>query len=230
MTGNSRHLAAWSGMIGPAVFVATFTLDGWFRPDYEPMRMFVSELSLGSQGWIQIANFVVFGVLFLLFTHGVAAEFEDGKASRAGPILLTIIGISFLASGPFVMDPVATPADQMSWHGKLHTNLFGALVFSLSPVSCFVFLRRFREDLKWRPLQRWTLVAGMITTAAVVIMSIGPTRVPAAPNAFNEWNGAVQRSFIVTYLSWQFTVALRLHRLPGRGQIEPRSIKNLLKD
>jgi len=213
-------------MIGPAIFVATFTLDGWFRPGYEPMRMFVSELSLGPRGWIQIANFVIFGVLFLLFTRGLATEFESGKASRAGPILLTIIGMSFLASGPFVMDPLVTPADQMSWHGKLHTNLFGALVFSLSPVSCFVFLRRFREDLKWRPLTRWTLLAGTITAAAVLIMSIGPTRPPSAPNAFNDWNGAIQRIFIVTYLSWQFTVALWLHRRPGSAQIEPRRRKN----
>jgi hypothetical protein len=199
-------------MIGPVLFVAIFTLEGWLRPGYESMRMFVSELALGSRGWIQVVNFVAFGVLFLVFTRGVAAEFQDGKASRAGPILLTIIGISFLASGPLVMDPVATPVDQLSWHGKLHTNLFGALVFSLSPISCFVFLRRFREDLKWRRFQSWTLAAGTITAAAVLLMSIGPTNPPAAPNAFNEWIGLIQRTFIVTYLGWQFTFALGLHR------------------
>jgi hypothetical protein len=32
----------------------------------------------------------------------------------------------------------------MSVHGTVH-GIFGALVFSLMPVSCFVFLRRFRE-------------------------------------------------------------------------------------
>lgn len=204
-------------MIGPTLFVAIFTLEGWLRSGYEPLRMFVSELALGPRGWIQVVNFVVFGVLFLVFTRGVAAEFQDGKASRVGPILLTIIGISFLASGPFVMDPVATPSDQMSWHGKLHMNVFGALVFSLSPVSCFVFLRRFREDPKWRSLQWWTLAAGTITAAVVIVMSVGPTRPPVAPNAFNEWRGLIQRTFIVTYLSWIFTFALGLRRRSKRG-------------
>jgi|SRR5208282_1995904 len=217
-TTDRRQLAAWAGMIGPALFVATFTLEGWFRPGYESRGMFVSELALGPGGWIQIVNFVVFGALFLVFTRGVAAEFQDGKASRIGPILLTIIGVSFLASGIFVMDPVTTPLDQMSWHGKLHTNLFGALVFSLSPISCFVFLRRFHEDPKWRSLQWWTLAAGMITAAAVVVMSVGPARPPAAPNAFNEWIGLIQRTFIVTYLSWQFTFALGL-----RGRAKSQS-------
>src|SRR5688572_20204514 len=114
---DRRRLAAWAGMIGSILFVATFTLEGWLRPGYQPARMFVSELALGPRGWIQAVNFVVFGVLFLVFAWGVAAAFPDGKASRAGPILLMIIGASFLASGFFVMDPVATPPDQTSLHG-----------------------------------------------------------------------------------------------------------------
>ena len=199
-------------MIGPALFVAIFTLEGWLRPGYSSRGMFVSELALGPRGWIQIVNFIVFGILFLVFARGVAAEFPDGKASRWGPILLTIIGISFLASGPLVMDPVTVPPDQMSLHGKLHMNLFGALVFSLSPVSCFVFLRRFREDPKWRSLGWWTLAAGIITVAVVVVMAAGPTQAPAAPNAFNAWRGLIQRTLIVTYTPWIFTFAWRLRR------------------
>ena len=208
-------VAAWAGIIGPILFVATFTIEGWLRPGYDPRSMYVSALSLGPRGWIQIGNFIVFGALFLVFARGVAAEFREGKASRFGPILLMIIGVSFFASGPFVMDPVTVPLDQMSWHGKLHMNLFGALVFSLSPVSCFVFLRRFREDQKWRPLMWWTLAAGVITTSAVVVMAAGPTHAPAAPNSFNEWIGLVQRTFIVTYLIWQLIFALRLRNLSG---------------
>jgi hypothetical protein len=199
-------------MIGPALFVATFTLEGWFRPGYEPLGMFVSELALGPRGWIQVVNFVVFGALFLVFARGVTGEFQDGKSSRIGPILLTVIGVSFLLSGPFVMDPISTLADRMSWHGKLHMNVFGALVFSLSPVSCFVFLRRFRMDPKWRSLQCWTLAAGTITAAVVIVMSVGPRQPPAAPNIFNEWRGLIQRTFILTYLSWIFTFAFRLCR------------------
>jgi hypothetical protein len=199
-------------MMGPLIFVVIFTLEGWLRPGYPSRGMFVSELALGPRGWIQIVNFIIFGILFLVFARGVAAEFPDGKASRLGPILLTIIGISFLASGPFVMDPVTVPPDQMSLHGKLHMNLFGALVFSLSPVSCFVFLRRFREEPKWRSLRWWTLAAGIITVAVVVVMAAGPTQAPAAPNAFNEWRGLIQRTFIVTYTLWIFTFAWRLRR------------------
>jgi hypothetical protein len=198
-------------MIGPALFVATFTIEGCLRPGYSPREMFISELSLGPRGWIQIVNFIVTGVLLLIFTRGVVVHFRNGTASRAGPILLTIIGIGFLASGPFVMDPPSTPADQMTLHSRLHWNVFGALVFALSPVSCFVFVRRFRAEPFWRSLQWPTLAAGLITTASVVFMAVAPTRPPEPPNAFNGWNGAMQRLFIVTYLAWIFTFAWRLH-------------------
>ena len=208
---DRRQLAQWAGMIGPTLFVTTFTLEGWLRPGYDLRRRFVSELALGPRGWIQRVNFVALGVLTLVFARGIAAEFQKGKASRAGPVLLGIIGISYLASGIFVMDPVTTLPDQMSRHGKLHT-FFGALVFSLSPISCFVFLRRFRADPKWRALQWWTLAAGTISAASVVVLSVGPAQPPAVPNAFNRWIGVIQRAALVPYLSWLFTVALGLGR------------------
>ena len=146
-------------------------LEGWLRPGYEPLKMYVSELSLGPRGWIQIVNFVLFGLLLLVFTRGVAAEFQSGKASRGGIILLTILAICYLLSGPFVMDPASTPRSQMTFHGTLH-GILGGIVFSLMPVSCFVFLRRFREDSKWRFLQSSTLVLGTISVVAVLLLTI----------------------------------------------------------
>jgi hypothetical protein len=208
---NQRQLAAWAGIIGPTLFVAVFTLEGWLRPGYAPLGMYVSALSLGPRGWIQIVNFVVFGLLLLAFTRGVAAEFQSGKASRAGPILLTIIAISYLVSGPFVMDPTGTPPTQMTLHGTLH-GIFGGIVFSLMPASCFVFLRRFREDPKWQFLQWWTLALGAIVAAAVVLLTVA-TKLPDSQNVFNEWLGLIQRTAIVPFMIWLFTFALGLRRV-----------------
>jgi uncharacterized membrane protein len=205
-----RGLAGWAGMIGSALFVTVFTLEGWLRPGYDPRGTFISELSIGPRGWIQIVNFIILGALFLVFTWGVAAEFREGKASKAGPILLAIIGISFLVSGPLVTDPATTPRDQMSLHGMLH-GIFGALVFSLSPISCFVFWRRFRQEAKWQPLQWWTLLIGIITTAAVILLSAS-TKTQVIPNALTPWNGLIQRMVIIPYLIWIFTFAFALHR------------------
>jgi hypothetical protein len=198
-------------MVGPALFVVAFTIEGWMRPGYTPSRMFVSELSLGPSGYLQIANFVVFGVLFLTFTRAVAGEFRQERASRAGTILLTIIGACYLLSGPFVMDPATTPPDQMSWHGKLHAIL-GGLAFSLSPVSCFVFARQFRIDPRWRSFRISTIAAAVLITATIVLWKILPARPTAAPNVFNGWVGIFQRVALTSYLAWVFAFAMRIRR------------------
>ena len=198
-------------MIGTALFVAVFSVEGWLRPGYVVRSSFVSALALGPRGWIQISNFLVLGSLFLLFARGVAAEFREGKASKAGWTLFTIIGLAFAASGPLVMDPFNTAREEMSWHGILH-GLFGALVFSLGPASCFVLYRRFREDPAWRSLAPWTLLAGIVSTAAVLLLRVGPSRSPAPLNVFNDWAGAIQRVALISFLAWIFTFARALRR------------------
>ncbi len=205
---NLRQCAAWAGMVGPILFIAIFTIEGWLRPGYSSAGMYISELSLGPRGWIQITNFIVFGVLFLVFAFGIAIEFRAEKASLKGPILLIIIATCFLFSGPFVADPANTLPEQLSWHGTLHL-VFGAMVFSLSPVSCFVFFRRFQKDPKWHSLQWWTLIEGAIMTVAVVLMSEGQKNPLLLPNALNSYIGLIQRVVIITYLSWIFTFALK---------------------
>jgi hypothetical protein len=207
---NRQLIAGWAGMLGSALFVIIFTVEGFLRPGYDWRSTFISELSIGPRGWIQILNFIILGALFLIFTWGVAAEFRAGKASKWGPILLAIIGFSFLISGPFVTDVAGIPRDQMTLQGTIH-GIFGALVFSLSPISCFVFYRRFREDPNWKHLSGWTLTAGIITSVAVILLSAS-TKQPVQPNAFTPWNGLIQRMVIVPYLIWIFTFAFALRK------------------
>ena len=215
LTLGQRRLAAWAGIIGPALFVAIFTIEGWLRSGYEPLSTYVSALSLGPRGLIQIANFIVLGVLLLVFTRGVAAEFQTGKASRGGPILLTTIAILFLVSGPFLMDPTGTPLNQVTVHGTIH-GLAGGIIFLLMPISCFVYLRRFRADPNWRSLQWWTLALGIIIAAAVVLLTIS-SKLPEVQNVFKDWLGLIQRTIIVPFMLWVFIFALGLHRRIEQG-------------
>ena len=203
---SGRRLAAWAGILGPVLFVAIFTIEGWLRPDYQPLSTYVSALSLGPRGWIQMTNFVVFGILLLAFTRALAAEFKDGKASRGGLILLTIIGFCYLLSGPFVMDPTGTPLNQTTVHGTLH-GIFGAIVFLLMPISCFVYLRRFSVDPKWHSLRWWTIILGTISAIGTLLLTI-TTKLPNLQTTFSGWDGLIQRTSIVPFMVWVFIFAL----------------------
>jgi hypothetical protein len=191
-------------MAGAVLFVSVFTVAGWLDPGYSWTSMFVSELSLGPRGWVQILNFVLTGALVLAFGRGLAAHFSTGAASRAGPVLVQGIGVSLMVSGPFTTDP-SSMFDQTSTHGVVH-GIFGALVFTFAPVTCFVFYRRFRSDPAWHPLAGWTLAAGV-----VLALGIGLLKVSQQPGSgLFEWKGLVQRVILVVFMAWIFAVASRL--------------------
>lgn len=197
-------------MVGSVLFVSVFTVYGWLCPGYSPTRMFVSELSLGPYGWVQMLNFVLTGALVLVFGRGLAAHFSTGAASRAGPVLVQCMGVSLMVSGVFATDPSAM-FDQASAHGLVH-GIFGALFFTLAPVSCFVFYRRFRSDRAWRPMAGWTLAAGVVLTLGVGLLKL--SQQPGS--GLFEWKGLVQRVILVTVMAWIFAVAFRLrHRYRG---------------
>jgi len=207
----------WAGMIGPVLFVSTFVLEARRRVGYDSISMYVSALSLGPRGWVQVLNFVVFGLLLLAFARGVAARFRSaGAPSGIGPTLLAIIAFGYLLSGPFVMDPDGTPRNVMSVHGTIH-GILGGIVFLLMPANCFVFARRFRRNREWRPLRWFTLAAGTMIAVAVVTLTIA-TKVVPAPNAVNPWLGLIQRAAIVPFMAWLFIFAFTLRRV--HSQIE----------
>jgi hypothetical membrane protein len=200
----------WAGILGPLLFVVIFTIEGWLRSGYEPTRMYISELSLGSRGWIQNVNFIIFGLLFLVFTRSVTTEFYNEKASRGSFILLTTIAICYLAFGFFVMDPIDTPRSEWSFSGILHA-IMGEVVLVLMPVSCFVFLRHFHKKAKWRFLQWWTFILGTIIALASSLLIVS-MNLPNVQKSLSDWLGLIQRFSIVPYMIWLFIFALGLLR------------------
>jgi hypothetical protein len=143
----------------------------------------------------------------LFFGRGLRAHFSTGAASRAGPVFVQSIGASLIASGPFTTDP-SSMFDQSTAHGIVH-GIFGAVVFTLAPLSCFVFYRRFRSDPAWRPLAGWTLATGLLLTLGIPLLKI--SQLPGS--GLFEWKGLVQRVILVAFMAWVFAVASRLrHR------------------
>src|SRR5438105_11886442 len=64
------RLYLWAGIIAPILFATVFTIDGALTPGYSAYNEAISYLDLGTYGWIQLANFIVFGVLLMASTVG----------------------------------------------------------------------------------------------------------------------------------------------------------------
>lgn len=210
LTNTQLAHAAWAGIIGPALFVTVFLVEGFLRPAYNPLSMYVSALSLGSRGWIQMANFMQFGLLLLWFTRGVSSEFQNVKAARRGALLLAIIALCYFLSGPFVMDPEGTPRELMTIHGTVH-GILGAIAFLLMPISIFVYWRQFVLDPGWAGMRGWSLVLGVISAMGLVILSI-TSKSPQLASIYSDWFGLFQRMLIIPFMAWVFIFALTMLR------------------
>ena len=82
-----------------------FLIEGATRPGYGARRHYVSQLSLGEGGWMQIANFLLCGLLSLCFALGLRRTLQGSTGATWGPLLLAVFGLGLIVAGIFVTDP-----------------------------------------------------------------------------------------------------------------------------
>ena len=205
----------WSGAIGPLLFAIVFLIEGAIRPNYDAWRVTISTLSLTDQGWVQIANFYLFGLLTLCFAVGLKRVFKTGLASSSGPILFAIIGIGLILAGVFVTDPflgypARPPANAPeSLHGTIH-NLAALAVFTALPVTCFVMGRRFARDPAWRV---WSIISMTAGSLVLVFCAWFFSSVAAAADAMpgeTVHAGLLERISSMIGCFWMSALAFRL--------------------
>ena len=206
-----------AGAVGPLLFILVFLIEGATRPGYSVWRNFVSDLALSSQGWEQIANFLVCGFLCIAFAVGLRRIWRTGTGSIWGPLLIGLFGLGLIIAGMFVIDPgrgypVGAPltGDPQSWHGYVH-GINGAILFNLVlPAACFVLARRFATDLQSRKWATYCLVTGVGILLLSVLTMVGSPLVEKAGVPFPI--GLVQRAQIIIGWVWLALTAMRLLR------------------
>lgn len=209
--GQDR-LTTWllaGGAVGPALFVVVLLVEGATRPGYSAIRDIGSLLSLSDQGWEQIANFLMCGVLCLGFAVGLRRALGGGKGAVAGPVALAIFGTALLVAGIFRTDPgagyppgVPVPVGGPTLHGVVHA-LAGLFAFVSLGVACFALARRFAGDARWRGWALYSVATGVVVVLSLVVGN-APGMVALA--------GLIQRIGIVAGWGWIVLLAARLWR------------------
>jgi hypothetical membrane protein len=91
------------GAAGPVIFIAVYLADGATQPGYSAWHDTISTLSLARHGWVQVADFMLYGILTLCFAEGLR---RSGAIRGWGFALLVVAGMGLLVIGPFRTDPV----------------------------------------------------------------------------------------------------------------------------
>lgn len=176
------------GTIGPLLFMVVILIEGATRPGYDAWTMAGSALSLSSQGWMQIANFLISGLLIFGFAIGLRQVLRESRGALWTPILIGAVGIGLMLAGIFVTDPALGyppgtppgPTVSTTLHGALHWFVGGLVVFSCLPASSFVLARRFASDAHGKKgWMLYSVVSGILMLAcfgafAITSMHNGP--------------------------------------------------------
>jgi len=199
---------------GPA-FVAVFLLEGAVREreGYRPLRHPVSSLALGPRGWIQTANFVVAGTLFLAGAAGLARADDAVASGRAAPALVGAAGAGLIAAAAFTTDPVSgypagTPDALVnpSPAGIAH-NLAAVPVFAGLPAAALTCARR-----SWRAGQhRFGLYSAGSAVTMLATMALAGAGFGQSPRLVSL-AGLLQRASIITGFGWLTALSARALR------------------
>ncbi|MDA0563161.1 DUF998 domain-containing protein [Streptomonospora sp. S1-112] len=177
---GARPLLAAGIAAGP-IFLASGLAQGVTRDGFDFTRNALSQLSLGGAGWIQVATFLLTGVLLIAGAVGMHRVLDGAPGGRWAPRLVAVFGASFLLAAVFPADPGAgfpegAPAGQaaaLSASGALHmlSGMVGYLALSAAfPVLARHFAARGRRG--WALASRLApviVVAGFAASSVSVL-------------------------------------------------------------
>lgn len=156
-----------AGMVGPALFAVVFILQNVVRTDDDAIAEPVSALSIGEYGWVQRLNFVVLGVLLLVFVAALDRGVASSRLGWVGPTLLSVAGVGLFVAATFSLARDETGAIyDPSFHQVAGTMFFGGTALGLIALS-----RRLARDPQWRNLSRYSLGAGIASIAGGVVIN-----------------------------------------------------------
>jgi hypothetical membrane protein len=202
------------GIVGPLLFIVVFLIEGATRPGYSAWRDYVSDLSLSDQGWMQVVNFLICGLLTLGFAIGLRLVLRTGKGSVGGPLFLGLFSLGLIAAGLFTTDPNLgyPPGAPMNGHQTLHGTVHGiagiAVFFSVALAS-LIMSRRFAGDPRWKGWAAYSIITGIVVIVFFIASNVTAVldetgRLPNSPT------GLLQRIAIIVGWGWVALLAMRL--------------------
>ncbi len=198
---NCINLLLACGVAGGPLFVSVFLIQGILRDNYKPFEHPVSSLSIGENGWIQVLNFIISGVLLCVFAVGLYKTFKTsiGKA----PHLIALVGIGLIGAGFFPTDPVfGYPINQplalaqFTITGHLH-DFFSLPVFIGLPWACFLFRKWFIKNGN-KGWAAYSLLTSIIMLISFILAGIGFKQLVK----LTELAGLFQRISIISGCLW----------------------------
>lgn len=188
---------------GTLLFLIMMVALHLLRPDYNPLRNFMSEYLVGPFSFLGTVAAYVLSATLLLLMAGLWIGVRPCGFLTASCILIGVVIISVCVSAIFPIDPL--PPDgrlpNFTTAGIIHVifavPLFGSLIALLLTLPS-----AYKRDEKWRSASHVTLLLGFLTLASFVGCFLAPFYL----------RGLAQRATILPVLVWLLLTGLRLRQ------------------
>jgi hypothetical membrane protein len=197
---------AAAGITGPIIFAVVALVHSLLRPDHILMEHPVSALAAGPSGWVQNANFLLFGSLMIAYAVGLHLGVRQSRWGVVGFAFLVLSGIGLMWGGLF---PATDATGAFQEDRLLHIPGF-IMTFLGGGIGLIVMSRRMAVDPRWKSLAPYSLATG---TAMLLLILVGGglVRPPGAP--LHAWFGLFQWVLLAVWFPCTIILALRLLRV-----------------
>ena len=208
---NSRagavfRFVALCGMTAPVLMLVLWTVASLMRPGYDQLSQYGSELGTGPNATIMNANFVVTGLLIIVFATGLFANIRGVRWTRMGSILLGVFGAGEGAGGFFPCDP-GCPITAQSVSQLTH-NVDAVIDFVAIALAPFLFSLGLNSDDRWKSYRSYSLLTWLLAIGLFLVFA-------ASSLGYLGFVGLFQRLFLAATFLWIEVVAIRLLRISG---------------
>ncbi|HYB03070.1 MAG TPA: DUF998 domain-containing protein [Nitrososphaerales archaeon] len=193
------RIGGWAGIIVPILFVVLVIIESLLRSGYSQISDEISYLGVGPYEIIQNSNFLITGILSIIFGLGLGATLSTAsRVSKVKTTIATVIlfglglifaGITLLLASPYSENsPIAIE------YYYLHT--FASFVaFIAIIVAQFLTWRALRNNnLKdWRSFRVFSLVSGILSVNLLLVFLLTFT---------SDYKGLTERTFAAAPLVW----------------------------
>lgn len=165
-----------AGLIAGPFFIVVSLVQAFTREGFDWIRHPASLLSLGGLGFLQIANFVITGALFIACAVGLKRIVTVGVGRKWLARLFVLVGVAFILGGVFTADPAfGFPSGSpegvpktMSWHSIIHgfAPVIGSLAMS---AALLIFARR-----SWKQRRRGPAIMSVLVVIISFVLSSLP--------------------------------------------------------
>lgn len=207
-----KQMARWlalAGVVGPILYVVIFTLAGFLRPGYSPVRQSISTLGVGANAWLLNTDALVFGALLFAFAIGFFLLMQQ-VINKGGLITcLVLLILSSIGAINTALFPAASGTAGLHW-------TLGFLLGLLPLVVVYAIAGwQWRQVSDWRGCS-WYSLATALGSVVFILLSfilLAPRSASGGPSS--QIGGLVERILVLIVFAWHVVVGWRLFALAG---------------